>query len=218
MKPNLCPNSVSMKGERGMVELENALSMRMKTQDVSHRKSIKLVDINGNRKKTSMPDDAMAAVDDELWLRYGMELLRVDLRKHQKQQAITQDNSLPDERRFWTSTQSRRMFKRLMCLAAGDNQPRTIADIASELYITHKAASQLVKDGMSFSVLKKELLSSPTGSGRQTKGRYAYCATDKWFETFLQNGLRFSFEWAEELMRKRELFNEWHRYRLGRQS
>ena len=216
MKPNLCPDRIETKGERGM--LEKVINKRLRTQDVSHRKRIKLVDINGNRKKTSMSDEAMAAVDDELWLQYGMELLRVDLRKHQKQQAITQDNSLPDERRFWTSTQSRRMFKRLMCLAAGDNQPRTIADIASELYITHKAASQLVKDGMSFSVLKKELLSSPTGSGRQTKGRYAYCATDKWFETFLQNGLRFSFEWAEELMRKRELFNEWHRYRLGRQS
>lgn len=198
-----------------MVELENALSRRMKTQDVSHRKSIKLVDIHGNRKKTSMTDEDMAAVDDELWLMYGMELLRVDLRKHQKQQAITQDNSLPDERRFWVSTQSRRMFKRLMCLAAGDNQPRTIADIASELYITHKAATQLVKDGMSFNVLKKELLTPVTRNGKQIKGRYAYRATDSWLSSFLQNGLRFSSEWSEDLTRSRELFNEWRRYRLS---
>lgn len=197
--------------------LEQTLSRRMKMQDVTHRKSIKLVDINGNRKKTSMSDEHMAAVEDELWFTYGMELLRVDLRKHQKQQAVTQDGSLGDARRFWASTQSRRMFKRLMCLAAGDNQPRTIADIASELYITHKAATQLVTDGMSFGVLNKQTFTLPKGS-KGAKQRYGYTATNEWFETFLQNGLRFSFEWAEELMRSRELFNEWHRYCLSRKS
>lgn len=204
--------------ERGTgTMLEQALSRRIKMQDVTHRKSIKMIDILGRRKKTSMTDETMAAVEDELWLTYGMELLRVDLRKHQKQQAVTQDSSLGDARRFWASTQSRRMFKRLMCLAAGDNQPRTIADIASELYITHKAATQLVKDGMSFDALSKQTFTLPKGS-KGAKQRYGYMATDEWFETFLQNGLRFSFEWAEELMRSRELFNEWHRYRLSRKS
>lgn len=200
-----------------MVELEQVLSRRIKMQDVTHRKSIKMVDILGMRKKTSMLDATMAAVEDDLWLTYGMELLRVDLRKHQKQQAVTQDGSLDDSRRFWASSQSRRMFKRLMCLAAGDNQPRTIADVASELYITHKAATQLVKDGMSFNVLSKQTFTLPKGS-KGAKQRFGYMATNEWFTTFLQNGLRFSFEWAEDLIRSRELFNEWHRYRLSRKS
>lgn len=200
-----------------MVELEQVLSRRIKMQDVTHRKSIKMVDILGMRKKTSMLDATMAAVEDDLWLTYGMELLRVDLRKHQQQQAVTQDGSLDDSRRFWASSQSRRMFKRLMCLAAGDNQPRTIADVASELYITHKAATQLVKDGMSFNVLSKQTFTLPKGS-KGAKQRFGYMATNEWFTTFLQNGLRFSFEWAEDLIRSRELFNEWHRYRLSRKS
>ncbi len=197
--------------------LEKALTQRLKMQDVSHRKSIKLVDINGNRKKSTLTKQSIAEVDDVLWFSYGMELLRVDLRKHQRQQSIIADNTIENARRFWASTQSRRMFKRLMCLAAGDQQPRTVADIASELYVTHKAATQLVKDAEFNAVITKVVIDTPSGVSK-ARERNGYMATDEWLESFLQNGLRFSFEWADELMRARELFNEWHRYRITRES
>ena len=197
--------------------LEKVLTQRLKMQDVSHRKSIKLVDINGNRKKSTLTKQSIAEVDDVLWFSYGMELLRVDLRKHQRQQSIIADNTIDNARRFWASTQSRRMFKRLMCLAAGDQQPRTVADIASELYVTHKAATQLVKDAEFNAVITKVVINTPSGVSK-ARERNGYMATDAWLESFLQNGLRFSFEWADELMRARELFNEWHRYRITRES
>ena len=197
--------------------LEKVLTQRLKMQDVSHRKSIKLVDINGNRKKSTLTKQSIAEVDDVLWFSYGMELLRVDLRKHQRQQSIIADNTIDNARRFWASTQSRRMFKRLMCLAAGDQQPRTVADIASELYVTHKAATQLVKDAEFNAMITKVVINTPSGVSK-ARERNGYMATDAWLESFLQNGLRFSFEWADELMRARELFNEWHRYRITRES
>lgn len=215
MKPDLCPNNGEMKGDIGM--LERVILQRLKQQDVTHKKSIKLVDINGQRKKSSLTKELIEEVDDELWFEYGMHLLRLDLRKHQRQQSIVADNTYSNERRFWSSTQSRRMFKRLMCLAAGDHQPRTIADVASELYVTHKAASQLVKDALSYSVILKVVIDTPSGVSK-ARVRNGYMATDEWLESFLQNGLRFSFMWAEELQRSRDLFNEWHRYRITRES
>jgi len=210
-------NSNSKSEGRVDTMLEKALTQRLKMQDVSHRKSIKLVDINGNRKKSTLTKQSIAEVDDVLWFSYGMELLRVDLRKHQRQQSIIADNTIENARRFWASTQSRRMFKRLMCLAAGDQQPRTVADIASELYVTHKAATQLVKDAEFNAVITKVVIDTPSGVSK-ARERNGYMATDEWLESFLQNGLRFSFEWADELMRARELFNEWHRYRITRES
>ncbi len=210
-------NSNSKSEVRVDMMLEKALTQRLKMQDVSHRKSIKLVDINGNRKKSTLTKQSIAEVDDVLWFSYGMELLRVDLRKHQRQQSIIADNTIENARRFWASTQSRRMFKRLMCLAAGDQQPRTVADIASELYVTHKAATQLVKDAEFNAVITKVVIDTPSGVSK-ARERNGYMATDEWLESFLQNGLRFSFEWADELMRARELFNEWHRYRITRES
>lgn len=197
--------------------LEKVISQRLKQQDVSHKKSIKLVDINGQRKKSALTNDIIEEVDDELWFSYGMESLRYELRHHQRQQAIIADNSICNTRRFWVSTQTRRCFKKLMCLAAGDRQARTVADVASELYVTHKAATQLVKDAIYYEVIRKVVIEAPDGVSK-ARQRNGYMATDEWLESVLQNGLRFNFEWAEELWRSRELFNEWHRYRITRQS
>lgn len=166
--------------------------------------------------------EVLHEVGQELYNSFGRELLRLDINRHQIQQRIINDPEQSMERRYYVSTQSRRMFKRLMVATKMDNTSLSTVEIASELMISHKAATQLITDALGFEVidtvtLEQDDICEQTGAvikERPSLAKKRYRATEDWMNSFLNNGCLYAYETGEQITRARTLYSEFHRYKI----
>ena len=164
-------------------------------------------------------NEVLHEVAQELYNSFGRELLRLDINRHQIQQRILNDTSQSKERRYYVSTQARRLFKRLMVATKMDKASLSAVEIASELVISHKAAVQLIDDALGFGVIEvievADDVCEQTGAvikrtSNACKKRYR--ATQDWTNSFLNNGCLHAYETGEQITRARTLYSEYHRF------
>lgn len=136
-----------------------------------------------------------------LFRQYAIETLRFQLALHAKVLSVTEDATLSKERRYFASTMTRRAFKKLMCLCKLEANAITTVDIGAALAISHKAASDLVKDAKGFGTIDENILNK----------RKRFLAKSWWVDTFVNNGAAWNFNNGEQLVRSRMLYNEFAR-------
>jgi hypothetical protein len=158
-------------------------------------------------------------IGQELFYSFGRELLRLDINRHKTQQEKMNDTSLSKERRYYVSTQARRIFKRLMVATRMDGSALTKVEIAVELSVTHKAATQLIDDAIGFDVIEtiemEDDICEQTGAVIKQKPNAStkrYRATQDWMNSFLNNGCLNAYENMEQITRARTLYSEYHRF------
>lgn len=196
-----------------MGNIDRAIIKRMHTLDVCHEEPV----VSGPNKKNSVKE--LHQVGQELYNSFGRELLQLDLNRHKLQQKIMSDTNLSTERRYYVSTQARRMFKRLMVATKMDATSISTVEIASELVISHKAAVQLIDDALGFKVIDQieihDDVCEQTGitiKSKQNTPKYRYAATEAWMNSFLNHGCLHAYEVGEDLARARTLYGEFHRF------
>ena len=140
-------------------------------------------------------------IQQGLFRQYAIETLRFQLNLHAKVLGIVEDTTLSKERRYFASTMTRRAFKKLMCLCKLEDNPITTVDIGAALAISHKAASDLVKDAKGFDTIDENILNK----------RKRFLAKSWWVDTFVKNGATWNFNNGEQLIRSRTLYNEFAR-------
>ena len=136
-----------------------------------------------------------------LFRQYAIETLRFQLALHAKVLGVVDDTTLSKERRYFASTMTRRAFKKLMCLCRLEANPITTVDIGAALAISHKAASDLVKDAKGFDTISETIVNK----------RKRYVARCWWVDSFVDNGAIWNFDNEEQLFRSRTLYNEFAR-------
>jgi hypothetical protein len=136
-----------------------------------------------------------------LFRQYAIETLRFQLAQCSKVNRIVEDTANTKERRYYASTMTRRAFKKLMCLCNLEDSPTTTVEIAATLSISHKAASDLIKDALGFGVVNETM----------NNKRKRYSAKSWWVNTFIDNGAQWNFKNGEQLVRARWLYNEFAR-------
>lgn len=136
-----------------------------------------------------------------LFRQYAIETLRFQLALCSKVNKVVEDDTNSKERRYYASTMTRRAFKKLMCLCNLEDTPNTTVEIAVTLSISHKAASDLVKDAKGFDTVNETI----------NNKRKRYAAKGWWVNTFIDNGARWNFMNGEQLVRARWLYNEFSR-------
>lgn len=139
----------------------------------------------------------MDDVKNLLWRGYCIALLRFDLERHVVVSRNAESKEATKQRRYYISTEKRRMFKRLMCLQRFLNDPVTVVDVASTLMISHKAASDIIKDSIGFDTINESIV----------EGRKRYMAKEWWVDTFMRNGASWTYQNGEEMIRSRQLYN-----------
>lgn len=140
-------------------------------------------------------------VQNVLWKKYAANICALELRKYQRTCELQNDSKISKERRYYVSTYVRRMFKKLMVLKRFEDTSIAIVDIASELHISHKAASAIVKDSIGFDTIIETVVA----------GRKRYTAQDWWVETMMKNGTHWSYVNTEDTVRSRSLYSEFAR-------
>ena len=105
------------------MQIDEAFQRRVFTLDVDKNKPM----VEGERSVSS--GTTLGEVGQELYNSFGRELLRLDINRHQIQQRIINDPDQSMERRYYVSTQSRRIFKRLMVATKMDNTSLSTVDI-----------------------------------------------------------------------------------------
>jgi Fic family protein len=136
-----------------------------------------------------------------LFRQYAIEILRFQLALNEKLTKVTEDMTQTKERRYYASTNTRRAFKKLMCLCNLEENSTTAVEVAATLSISHKAATDLIKDALSFGVVTETI----------TNKRKRYAAKSWWVATFFANGVKWAFKNSEQLVRSRVLYNEFAR-------
>lgn len=136
-----------------------------------------------------------------LFRQYAIEMLRYQLANCAKINKLLEDTEQTKERRYYVSTHTRRAFKKLMCLCNLEDNPVTTVEIAAALSISHKAATDLIKDARGFKTLDETT----------NNKRKRYAAKNWWVNTFIDNGAQWSFTNGEQLTRARWLYNEFAR-------
>ena len=201
------------------MQIDEAFQRRVFTLDVDKNKPM----VEGERSVSS--NIVLHEVSQELFNSFGRELLRLDINRHQIQQRIINDPNQTMERRYYVSTQARRVFKRLMVATKMDNTSLSTVEIASELMISHKAAAQLVTDALGFKVIETITLEQDvceeTGAvikERPSLSKKRYRATQDWMNSFLNNGCCHAYETGEQITRARTLYSEYHRFMVLTQT
>ena len=136
-----------------------------------------------------------------LFRQYAIEILRFQLALNEKLTKVADDMTQTKERRYYTSTNTRRAFKKLMCLCNLEENPATAVEVAATLSISHKAASDLIKDALGFGVVTETI----------TNKRKRYVGENWWVATYIANGAQWDFKNSEQLVRSRWLYNEFAR-------
>ena len=201
------------------MQIDEAFQRRVFTLDVDKNKPM----VEGERSVSS--NIVLHEVSQELFNSFGRELLRLDINRHQIQQRIINDPNQTMERRYYVSTQARRVFKRLMVATKMDNTSLSTVEIASELMISHKAAAQLVTDALGFKVIEtitlEQDICAETGAvikERPSLSKKRYRATQDWMNSFLNNGCCHAYETGEQITRARTLYSEYHRFMVLTQT
>ena len=140
-------------------------------------------------------------IQNVLWKKYAADICSIELSKYQRTCELQNDPKLSQERRYYVSTSVRRMFKKLMVLKRFENTAIAIVDIASELHISHKAASAIVKDSIGFDTITETVVD----------GRKRYTAQDWWAESLMKNGAHWLYVNTEDTARSRSLYSEFAR-------
>lgn len=140
-------------------------------------------------------------IQQGLFRQYAIETLRFQLALHAKVSGVVEDTTLSKERRYFASTLTRRAFKKLMCLCKLEANPITTVEIGAALAISHKAASDLVKDAKGFDTIDESIVNN----------RKRFVAKSWWVDTFVNNGAAWAFNNGEQLVRSRMLYNEFAR-------
>jgi len=169
----------------------------------------RLFQVDPSRDSTAKSKHAWDTIDqshvDEiqrgLFRQYAVETLRFQLALHAKVLGVVEDTTHTKERRYFASTLTRRAFKKLMCLCKLEANPITTVDIGAVLAISHKAASDLVKDAKGFDTIQETIINK----------RKRYVARCWWVDTFINNGAMWNFKNGEKLVRSRMLYNEFAR-------
>ena len=117
------------------MNIDEAFQRRVFSLDMDKNKPV----VEG--KPSIASQEVHSEIAQELYNSFGRELLRLDINRHQIQQRILNDRSQSKERRYYVSTQARRVFKRLMVATKMDNSALSVVEIASDLVISHKAVS-----------------------------------------------------------------------------
>jgi hypothetical protein len=149
--------------------------------------------------ETELQKEHINEIQNTLWIGYCLNMIRFDLDRHKRLCETLDDSSQSKERRYYVSTEKRRMFKRLMCLKRLENTASSTSDIASALHISHKAASDIIKDSIGFDTVEQTTVHN----------RKRYCAKNWWVNTFMRNGARYAFLNGENLVRSRWLYSEY---------
>lgn len=136
-----------------------------------------------------------------LFRQYAIETLRFQLASCAKVNKLIEDTDQTKERRYFASTMTRRAFKKLMCLSNLEDNPVTTVEIAAVLSISHKAATDLIKDSIGFKTVDETIKNK----------RKRYSAKNWWVNTFIDNGAQWNFKNGEQLVRARHLYNEFAR-------
>ena len=147
-------------------------------------------------------------IQNQLWKQYCVNLCKLELSKHKRLNELQEDPNFSKERRYYVSTPARRMFKKLMCLKRFEEAPVTVVDIASMLHLSHKAASDLIKDSIAFDTITESVL----------EGRKRYVAQEWWSDSFMRNGAHWHFVHGETTVRSRWLYTEFARHNQEWQS
>lgn len=195
------------------MNIDEAFQRRVFSLDIDKNKPV----VEGGRSIASK--EVHSEIAQELYNSFGRELLRLDINRHKIQQRIVNDTSQTKERRYYVSTQARRIFKRLMVATKMDNDSLSAVQIASELVISHKAAMQLIDDALGFGVIEiiemVDDVCEQTGAVIKQKTNAAkkrYRATEDWMNSFLNYGCLHAYETGEQLTRARTLYSEYHRF------
>ena len=165
--------------------------------------------------------EVLGEVGQELYNSFGRELLRLDINRHQIQQRVLNDTSQSKERRYYVSTQVRRLFQRLLVATKMDKSSLSAVEIASELVISHKAAMQLIDDALGFGVIEviemADDVCERTGAVIKQKSNASkrrFWATQDWTNSFLNNGCLHAYETGEQITRARTLYSEYYRFEI----
>lgn len=197
------------------MNIDEAFQRRVFSLDIDKNRPV----VEGERSIASK--EVHSEIAQELYNSFGRELLRLDINRHQIQQRIVNDTSQTKERRYYVSTQARRMFKRLMVATKMDKSSLSAVEIASELVISHKAAMQLIDDALGFGVIEIIKMSNDGDVCEQTgavitrnsnASKKRYRATQDWTNSFLNNGCLHAYETGEQITRARTLYSEYHRF------
>ena len=186
-------NSLCLKRESTAM---SEVNKRLFQIDVSHA-----VSQGKARSDEELEQAHLDEVQNVLWKKYAANICALELRKYQRTCELQNDSKISKERRYYVSTYVRRMFKKLMVLKRFEDTSIAIVDIASELNISHKAASTLVKDSIGFDTI----------IGAVVGGRKRYTAQDWWVETMMKNGAHWSYVNTEDTVRSRSLYSEFAR-------
>ena len=169
---------------------------RLYQVDVSHA-----VSQGKARSDNELQQAHLDEVQNVLWKKYAAHICSLELRKYQRTCELQNDSKISKERRYYVSTYVRRMFKKLMVLKRFEDTSIAIVDIASELHISHKAASAIIKDSIGFDTIIETVVA----------GRKRYTAQDWWVETMMKNGTHWSYVNTEDTVRSRSLYSEFAR-------
>lgn len=195
------------------MNIDEAFQRRVFSLDMDKNKPV----VEG--KPSIASQEVHSEIAQELYNSFGRELLRLDINRHQIQQRILNDRSQSKERRYYVSTQARRVFKRLMVATKMDNSALSVVEIASDLVISHKAAMQLVDDALGFGVIEiiemSDDVCEQTGAVIKQKtnaSKRRFRATEDWMNSFLNYGCLHAYETGEQITRARTLYSEYHRF------
>ena len=201
------------------MNIDEAFQRRVFSLDMDKNKPI----VEGERSIDSK--EVHSEIAQELYKSFGRELLRLDINRHKIQQRIINDTTQTKERRYYVSTQARRMFKRLMVATQMDKASLSAVEIASELVISHKAAMQLIDDALGFGVIEviemADDVCEQTGAiikQRPNASKRRFRATQDWTNSFLNNGCLHAYETGEQITRARTLYSEYHRFMVLTQT
>jgi hypothetical protein len=140
-------------------------------------------------------------IQNVLWKKYAAHICSLELMKYQRTCELQNDAKLSKERRYYVSTSLRRMFKKLMVLKRFEDTAIAVVDIASELHVSYKAASAIVKDSIGFDTITETVVD----------GRKRYTAQDWWAESMMKNGAHWEYVNTENIVRSRDLYSEFAR-------
>ena len=140
-------------------------------------------------------------IQNVLWMAYTKKLCKLEIKRYQRLCELQTEPKFSKERRYFVSTPARRVFKKLMILKRFENSPIAVVDIASALHLSHKAASDIIKDALAFDTIEET----------KVDGRKRYSAKDWWVETTMRNGAHWQYVHGESSARQRLLYSEFAR-------
>ena len=140
-------------------------------------------------------------IQNVLWMAYTKKICKLEVKRYQRLHELQNDPNLSSERRYFLSTPARRVFKKLMILKRFENSPVATVDIASAIYVSHKAASDIIKDALAFDTIEESTVD----------GRKRYVAKDWWVESTMRNGAHWQYVNGESCARQRLLYSEFAR-------